>query len=594
MQARLVFDGDCGFCRYTVAYARGVTGEQVEYRPYQEVAEEHPEVSAAEFAAAIVLFTNEGRFTGADAAFRTLALGGRRLWRHVYRLPGAAVVFEWLYRLTTRRREACYRLAKLLFGRSLGPRSHRLTADLLYRGIALCGLLAFVSLWWQAPGLIGSGGILPLESFFESLHDTYGNRIYRLVPSVFWIDTGNAALHVVCAVGVLATLLGVLGRLRCTAALVAYAAYLSLFYAGQVFTSFQWDILLIECLVLAAVLSRAPTAGIWLARLLLFRFMLLSGAVKLLSGDPTWADASALEYHFETQPLPTVLAWFAHQLPAAVLGFGVLATFAIELVLPFFVFLPRNPRLLAGAAFVLLEVLIALTGSYNFFNLLTVVLCLSLLDDPPGERRRLRLRGMAELRGRRWGALAAAFLIGIQGLVITGASLLREPPPEWLRVASPLLLANGYGLFAVMTTQRRELVVEGSSDGEQWVAYSFPFKPGLTDVAPRLAAPHQPRLDWQLWFAVLGPPAQSPWIYDFVFALLEARPAVLALLHDPFAGEAPAFVRIQRYRYRFSTPAERAVSGAWWVRGEPEVWLEPVRLNRPRITHEPLEVPARN
>jgi hypothetical protein len=326
-----------------------------------------------------------------------------------------------------------------------------------------------------------------------------------------------------------------------------------------------------------------------MARLLLFRFMLLSGTVKLLSGDPTWADGSALNYHFETQPLPTVLAWYAHNLPDALLHWGVQATFLIELVLPFLIFLPRNPRLVAGAGFVLLEVLILLTGSYNFFNLLTIVLCISLLDD--GSAR--RLRGISQALRGRWVARALAGWIMIQGLVITFTAVANLAPPAPVRALTPFMIANSYGLFAVMTTERHELIVEGSMDGQHWQAYDFPFKPGPEDHRPRLATPYQPRLDWQMWFAALAEPERAPWIYEFVFALLEARPAVLRLIRDPFEGVPPEFVRIRRERYRFTTPEERAASGAWWHRDSGAEWLQPVRLRRPKITHEPLILDGR-
>ena len=138
---------------------------------------------------------------------------------------------------------------------------------------------------------------------------------------------------------------------------------------------------MLEALVLAAVLSRQPRVGIWLTRLLIFRFMLLSGAVKLTSGDLMWRTLSALDVHFETQPLPTVLAWYAHQLPRGLLHAGVVATFVIELGLPFCIFAPRNVRRFAAAGFLLLQALIVLTGNYNFFNLLVIVLCFALLDD---------------------------------------------------------------------------------------------------------------------------------------------------------------------------------------------------------------------
>ena len=570
-----------------VAYAASVTGSEVEYRPYQEVGGEYADIGEQDFAETIWLFSDDGRTRGADAAFRTLGVGGAGLWQALYRrLPGFAALAEAAYRWTARHRSLCLAVCRVLFGGRLVRAEFAVTADVLVRGIALCGLAAFVSLWWQIDGLVGSGGVLPAEGYLEAVRDARGAERYWLLPTLFWLGASDLALQVVCAVGTAATLMALVGRWRCVAALIAYACYLSLLGVGQVFLSYQWDILLIECFVVAAVLARAPAAGVWLARLALFRFMFLSGFVKLASGDATWAEGTALTYHFETQPLPTALAWYAHHAPPVLLEWAVTATLFIELVLPFCVVLPRNPRLVAAAAFVLLELLIFATGNYNFFNVLTVVLCVALLDDRlvPGWLRGVRTVGRPAV------ARVAAGCVMVLGIAVTVESVVRQP---WFasgltQLVRPLRLANPYGLFAVMTTRRDELVVEGSLDGETWTAYGFPFKPGDPSLAPRWATPHQPRLDWQMWFAALTTPERAPWTYDLAFALLEARPAVLGLLSDPFDGARPTYVRILRHPYRFTTPDEKSRTEDWWVRGPPTPWLPAIRLRRPVVTHEPL------
>ena len=587
MKPRLVYDGDCAFCRYMQAYAASVTGDAVEYRPYQEVLRDHPDVPEAEFAETIRLFSDDGRHRGADAAFRTLALGGVGFWHLLYRhLPGFALFAEAAYRWTARHRALCLRVSRILFGRRLVRAEFAATADLLVRGIALCGLAAFVSLWWQIEGLIGPAGVLPANAFLDAVAGARGVERYWLLPTVFWLDASPIALQGVCAVGTAATLLALAGRWRCVASVVAYVCYLSLLGAGQVFLSYQWDILLIECFVAAAVLARAPAAGVWLTRLVLFRFMFLSGFVKLASGDPTWADGTALTYHFETQPLPTALAWYAHHAPAVLLEWAVTATLFIELFLTFCILLPRHLRLAAAAAFVLLEFLILATGNYNFFNVLTIVLCLALLDD---RLLPVRLKGIRP-GGSRIGARLAGGCVIALGVCVTLEATWRLPGvlSEVVQTVRPLRLANPYGLFAVMTTERDELVVQGSLDGETWRDYAFPFKPGDPARAPRWATPHQPRLDWQMWFAALTTPERAPWIYDFAYALLEARPAVLGLVADPFDGARPTYVRVLRYRYRFTTAQEKVRSGDWWARERETIWLPALRLRRPVVTHEPL------
>src|SRR2546421_4025531 len=172
----------------------------------------------------------------------------------------------------------------------------------------------------------------------------------------------------------------VLGFAKRAALAIAFILYLSLVHIGQTFLGYQWDYLLLEAGFLAIFL--VPTLPrIWLFRWLLFRLMLLSGPAKLLSGDPTWRSLTALQYHYETQPLPTRFAWYFHQLPAGFQKFSVLYMFFVELVVPFLMFAPRRIRHFAAAATIVLQTFVFITGNYAFFNLMDVALCLFLYDD---------------------------------------------------------------------------------------------------------------------------------------------------------------------------------------------------------------------
>ena len=109
---------------------------------------------------------------------------------------------------------------------------------------------------------------------------------------------------------------------------------------------------------------------VWLVRWLVFRLMFLSGVVKLASHDPAWSSWNALEFHYETQPLPTWTSWYIHQMPPWFHWLSVGFMFYAELVAPFFIFGPRPIRRVGFASLVLLQLLIAATGNYGFFNLL--------------------------------------------------------------------------------------------------------------------------------------------------------------------------------------------------------------------------------
>ena len=415
--------------------------------------------------------------------------------------------------------------------------------------MGLIYLAAFVSFGTQALGLIGSHGILPLSGFVDAVRSQLGSQSYWRVPMVFWLDQSDFAIQAACWAGAALSLLLIFNILPRISLFFLYALYLSLFYAGQEFMGFQWDLLLLEAGFLALLLSMATKPGIWLLRWLLFRFMLLSGAVKLLSGDPTWANLSALSYYFQTEPLPTPLAWYAHHLPHAILTACTIATLFIEIALPFLIFCPRRLRFVAAFGFLLLQVVILLTGNYAFFNLLAMALCLVLFDDAalrkvvPKSLTRFVQDHLPDNQPRKIVSLvvgAFALLIVFTGLTQLHAVVDRRISTlgAWVNdEIAPLRIVNTYGLFAVMTTTLPEIVVEGSDDGVHWREYGFKYKPGDVMRRPLWNFPHQPRLDWQMWFAALGTASENPWFSMFLQRLLEGSPQVTALLGtNPFAA----------------------------------------------------------
>jgi len=378
-------------------------------------------------------------------------------------------------------------------------------------------------------------------------------------------------------------LLGVRWRILRVA---VFVLYLSLATAGQEFMGYQWDALLLEAGFLAILLGSSPIV-VWLYRWLLFRLVFLSGIVKLSSGDPSWRHFTALPVHYETQPLPTPLAWYAHQLPAWFQRASVGFVFSVELVVPFLIFAPRRVRFLAARAMLVLQVLILLTGNYAFFNLLTISFCLFLLDDGYFRRalpKRLVPSAATSDRPRMWsravcGAFAALALFVGAFQVARPFGLRWAPADAAIRSVSPFEIINSYGLFAVMTITRPEIVIEGSNDGVTWLAYEFKYKPGDLTRRPAWVAPHQPRLDWQMWFAALGSYQSDPWIVRFMVRLLQGSPEVLRLLgHNPFPDTPPHYARAMLYQYRFTTPAERDLTGAWWSRELKGPYIPPVSL----------------
>ena len=467
------------------------------------------------------------------------------------------------------------------------PPGHAIGRGLFVRGLGLVYLCAFVSLGVQLDGLVGSHGLLPASRLVEALHQYPDASPLWPAPTLFWFGSGDAALEAAWVAGAAAALLAMAGALPAPALAVAWILYRSLAVVGQTFLGFQWDTLLLEAGFLGVFLapwslrlsarSPAPSrAGLALAWWLAFRLFFFSGFVKLASGDPTWWTLEALGFHWWTQPLPTWTAWWAARLPDAFDRAGVAATLAIELLLPWLIPFGRAPRLVACAGFVLLMATIAATGNYGFFNLLAVVICLPLVDDATWRRLLRRPAPKAEPRAespvqRRAVAMVAALLVAVTvPLSLAQARLwgpFPDPVSDLVDVAERTGLVSTYGLFARMTTTRPEIVIEGSRDGERFEPYGFRFKPGPLDRRPAFTGPHMPRLDWQMWFAALGPPERSPWLFALLRHLLLGTPSVVDLLErDPFPDAPPIAVRARLYEYRFADGREHAATGAWWTR----------------------------
>ncbi len=559
-----------------------MTGKRVKYIPYQEMASHYKSISTAEFQRAIQYVDEDGKiFSAAQASFLVLSQAtGWSLWLFLYKkLPGFSAFSEWAYAFIAAHRPAFYRISLWLWGRRHSPSKFNNISWLFLRTLGLIYFSAFISFGVQAMGLIGSHGILPLSAIINATEQQLGLVRYWLVPTVFWFNSSDIFIQAVCWAGAALSLLVVFNILPRLSLFLIYLLYLSLIYGGQTFMTFQWDILLVDMGFLGLILSITVKPGILLLRWLCFRFVFLSGVVKISSGDPSWRDLSALTYHFQTQPLPTPLAWYAHQLPTSVLAFMTFSTLFIELIFPFFIFFPRRLRFIAGFGILLLQTIIALTGNYNFFNLLAILLCLSLFDDAALQfalPRQIVLylksrRMIKEPRKIVFRIMASLTAIIIFASCVLLAIALGDQPPAPLTfinaLISPFHVANNYGPFAVMTTKRQEIIIEGSNDNVNWKEYGFKYKPGDVTRPPSWNIPHQPRLDWQMWFAALESPYQNPWFRRFLECLLQGQTPVVSLLAtNPFPDHPPLYVRAQFYNYRFATPKEHEQTGAWWVR----------------------------
>lgn len=570
-----------------------------------------------------------------------------------------------------------------------------LTRDVFLSGMGFIYLFAFASLYHQLPGLIGDKGILPVHSYAQL--DKRGlsvlDEVLESKPSLVWLAPKlglnfDLMLDLVALSGIIVSSFVIISSKAKNPLLfgLLYILYFSLYQVGQEFLWFQWDILLLEagflCIIIAPFSnsfnhspSRDPIT-LWLVKWLLFRLMFSSGIVKLTSKCPTWWGLTALNYHFESQCLPTPFAWYAHHLPSWLLRLGVVGTYVVEIIIPFFFFGPAVLRRISFWAQVIFQFCIILTGNYNFFNLLTIVLCIPLLQDadfprflrrshrvPPARRnssdtiiasfglgfilyetvklfnlhiekdRTLSSKvnfqepelkyfigkalhasitvglislGLVFIRSvyrafkhgsyfARFGRIVAVILYSLAAFLIFAISLIpftgqldksvytKISPVihQWHHNSNPLIITNSYGLFRQMTGVggRPELIIEASNDLETgWKEYNFLYKPGKLNEAPKFLIPHQPRLDWQMWFAALNDYENNPWLLSLVYRLLNNEKAVLDLIDNkslPYS-QGPKHIRVKQYLYHYTNSFERRKTGAWWKRDFKKVYLPPV------------------
>ena len=458
--------------------------------------------------------------------------------------------------------------------------TYELVSALFIKLLAVVYFVAFASFSSQITALVGEYGILPVTDLLDQATTEFGWKRFIAFPTVFWINAGDTALTAATWLGCAFSVL-VFINYRTRFSLVAlYLLYLSIYHAGQTFMNFQWDYLLLEAGFLAIFLTPNSRLIIFLYRWLLFRLRFLSGLSKLLSNDPGWAGLSALTFYFETQPLPHVGAWYAHQLPEWILILATAATLFIELVVPFMMFMSRKYRFIAAWLTIGLQLLIILTSNHNWFNVLTIILCLFLFDDKALRRiipesvdawlldQKQLVNNPAYLRIIAY-PFAAIILLVSSIQIWEMASGVRMPgtPGQVLNYIERWALANKYHVFPTVNQRRIELVIEGSIDGVNWLPYRFRYKPGELNKPLYVVIPHQPRLDWMVWFI---PPKSdlSAYILDRLMNRLwhNAREVTALLESSPFESQSPRYLRVMAYRYRFTSAGEKARTGHYWKR----------------------------
>lgn len=503
------------------------------------------------------------------------------------------------------------------------------------RSLAIIYFIAFASIGVQVIPLLGAQGLLPAHELFDGrfAESWLASSLYH--PTIFYWGHSDFALGAGAWLGCVLAAALYFNLAPGLCALSLWALYLSYVSIALDFMGFQWDNLLLEAGALAIFLAPWRLAP-WRHRLkppsrvLIFLFVLLlarlnfeSGLSKLILADPTWRDLTAMDYYYETAPLPTWLGWWFHQLPHGFHASEAVATYAIELLVPLMLFGPAIARLAAIGPLVAFQAVIMATGNYGFFNLLSAALCVFLVDDRSfaamrawGGRFRKRPvegdtpRANDELseeirvaeeqtepvspRARRLRYLQRACVAVLLGFLFTAyyveffsvflpprssgpdASLPRRISDSLIvrfeplrRYYAPTRAINRYHLFATMTTTRNEIEIQGSEDGEQWRVYEFKYKAGDPARAPRFIAPYHPRLDFQCWFLLIRPSdiRHHAYFANLLLRILEGAPTVDSFFEvNPFPDRPPRYVRVMVYRYTMASPSDLRLAGVYWNR----------------------------
>jgi hypothetical protein len=529
------------------------------------------------------------------------------------------------------------------FDSKRGVPDHQISRWLFLRCLGLIYFSAFYSLIFQIRGLIGPQGILPADQYLAAVARGVGPLRFWFAPTLFWVSSGSHMLMAVCWLGIAASLLVIANVWPRAMLAICLVCFLSFVAAAGTFSGYQSDGMLLEAGFIALFFApggllpgwgagRLPArASMFLLLWEWFRIYFESGVVKIASGDPQWCALTAMDEYYQNGPLPTWIGWYVEHLPHWFHAGSVVATFVLELVIVWMMFLPRRWRIVCFFIATIWQIGVILTGNYAFLNYIVLALGFLLLDD----------RFLARFVPARWRLAVPHTLDADQvpsadpilhihpkaygeqqvpdgtdrsnAMTIVHAGLRRQlhafefaitavalawifyaatlpmiqmfwrgiPLPEApVTALEPFRIANEYGLFAVMTPHRYEIEFQGSNDGHTWTAYPYRYKPQDPSKASGIYAPYQPRFDWNLWFASLGSWSNYPMVPRTEVLLLKNDSDVLSLFAgNPFAAKPPKLVRVVLWQYWFSSMQQKRTQGIWWRRQLLGLYAPTLELN---------------
>ncbi len=543
----MVWDGECSFCKKFAERFETRSKKLVEFIPYQLLSEKYSNAPQYDYQNSVYFLENSGSTSGAEAIFNYFKKTGIKWPKILYdKFKFFSSTSEFFYKIIANNRKVAGVLGRFFFGSNFLKDTFSISSWIFGRFLGLVGLIAFLSFWFQTEALISSKGIIPFSDDLNQVKSyIFKSNLeiskWLIRPSLLWISQTDIWLNTVIVIGICSSFLLIAGLIPHIAIMLSWVSYLSIAAVSEPFLNFQWDALLLETYFLSFFLvpwklyhdrnslDNPQILGRWLLWLLVFKLMFESGVVKFtFYGDGnsnTWRDLTALNYHFWTQPIPSWISYYIDKLPLFFDKLALIFTYFCELIVPFFIFFPRRLRRFSGVLLIIFQILIILSGNYGFFNILTIIICITLFDDQFFKRfydtNFLRLSNIVEISGKvriiKLGfsfALLICFLYTFKVFVgrdFQGNMALSVSKSEYrssfgqkiIDAAQVSRSMNAYGLFRVMTTTRPEILIELQSKDSSWSKVDFNYKPGSESKRPKFFFPHMPRLDWQMWFEAL-------------------------------------------------------------------------------------------
>ncbi|PTQ98200.1 lipase maturation factor [Mucilaginibacter yixingensis] len=485
--------------------------------------------------------------------------------------------------------------------------SYWLTRFVILRLLGLVYAVAFLVAINQLVPLIGAHGLLPLDIYLKQVTHSLGSAGMGFVrlPSIFWLWHSDTALLTVAWLGFILSLVVLAGYANAPLMGVLWFLYMSIVHMGQDWYGYGWEIQLTETGFLAIFLCPLldlrpfpkrppPLLIIILFRWLIFRIMFGAGMIKW-RGDRIWREGTALYYYFETQPIPGPLTRGFHFLPRIWLKLGVWFNWLAELVAPWFAFVPKPARHIAGAIMILLQLSIMVSGNLSFLNWLTIIPALACFDDSfwarllPARLVQSAEQALAQAEESRPMMVTSWVVTAVVGLLSIQPALNMLSSQQIMNTSfDPLDLVNTYGAFGSVGQERYNVIFEGTSDPNpdstaHWSPYLYKGLPVLLNQRPPQVAPYQLRLDWQMWFASMSTADQYPWTYNLAWKLLHNDRQTLALFAcNPFPNAPPRYIHAVMYRYKFARPGNP--QGLYWTRERIGEWMPPLSVKNTQLT----------